>query len=90
MKYQAKQMKDGQYAVFTGSKYFTATVGDKAFAEQQALILSMQWYRQQADLCASELMKNFPVKSDSSFDTVTLLNRDGSEAHTCDIGDLLC
>lgn len=40
MKYNAKQMNDGKWAVFTGKKYFTSTVtDDKNEAEKVPLYI---------------------------------------------------
>ena len=51
MKYRADQLSNGQYAVFTGRKYFTATVTDsKTEAERNAFIESMRWHQWQIDL----------------------------------------
>ena len=49
MKYSAKRMTDGKWAVFTGKSYFTATVTDtQKVAERKALVMSAQWYYNQA------------------------------------------
>lgn len=50
MKYRADQLSNGQYAVFTGRKYFTDTVTDsKAEAKRNAFIESMRWHQWQID-----------------------------------------
>ena len=50
MKYRADQLRNGQYAVFTGKKYFTDTVTDsKEQAEKFAMVESMVWHRNQMD-----------------------------------------
>jgi len=59
MKYKAKPLNDGTYAVFEGRKYFTSTVTDnKANADKQALIMSAQWYYHMAELAFDEAEKN--------------------------------
>ena len=50
MKYRADQLSNGQYAVFTGRKYFTDTVtNSKTEAERNAFIESMRWHQWQID-----------------------------------------
>lgn len=52
MKYNAKQMPDGKWAVFAGKKYFVNTVCD---TENDAIIkaceMSAQWYQVEMDNC---------------------------------------
>lgn len=56
MKYRAKQLSNGQYAVFTGRKYFTGTVTDsKTEAERNAFIESMRWHQWQIDKIEREM-----------------------------------
>ena len=56
MKYKAKQLSNGQYAVFTGRKYFTATVtNSKTEAERNAFIESMRWHQWQIDKIEREM-----------------------------------
>lgn len=58
MKYRAKKLSTGEWAVFAGSKYFTSTVTDnKKEAEQQALIKSIQWYEDMKRDAWEELLK---------------------------------
>lgn len=55
MKYRADQLSNGQYAVFTGRKYFTDTVTDsKEQAEKFAMVESMVWHRNQMDKIISK------------------------------------
>ncbi len=55
MKYRADQLRNGQYAVFTGRKYFTDTVTDsKEQAEKFAMVESMVWHRNQMDKIISK------------------------------------
>ena len=50
MKYKAKQMKNGKWAVYAGNSYFVSTLtDDQTKAEKEALILSAQWYYSQAE-----------------------------------------
>ena len=51
MKYKAKQLTSGDFAVFSGNnKYFTDTVtADKKMAKKMALMYSAQWYYAQAE-----------------------------------------
>ena len=59
MKYNAKQLADGSYAVFEGRKYFTSTVTDnEPAAQKQALIMSAQWYYHMAEKAFDEAEKN--------------------------------
>lgn len=50
MKYKAKQLESGEWAVFTGTRYFTGSVttSEKA-AMKDALKRSAQWYYIQAE-----------------------------------------
>ena len=56
MKYQAKQLKDGDWAVFTGKrKYFADTVTSEKFeAAKEALEMSARWHQKQMDKCRKE------------------------------------
>ena len=58
MKYNAKRMENGNWAVFCGkTKYFTDTETDnKQDAEKQARIESLLWHRQQMDKLERELV----------------------------------
>ena len=51
MKYKACQLLTGEWAVAApGRKFFTGTTtSDKEEAEERALIMSAQWYRDQID-----------------------------------------
>lgn len=51
MKYNVTQLKDGSFAVDAGrGKYFTSTkTTDKNEAERQAVIMSMNWHREQME-----------------------------------------
>ena len=58
MKYKAKQMKNGKWAVFTGKQYFTDTVTEnKHDATVRALEMSGCWYRDQIDKVDDALRK---------------------------------
>ena len=58
MKYNAKQLPTGDFAVFTGKKYFTNTVTSNYLeAKQQACVMSMGFYKEQADKAWEELQK---------------------------------
>ena len=58
MKYTAKKLKDGRFAVFTGRKYFFHSItSDLNQAKIAALKLSARWYRDQADKAHKELEK---------------------------------
>ena len=88
MKYQAKQLVSGKWAVMAGNKkYFTDTVGTESFARQQAAILSAQWYQKQIDLC----FKMIEQQSTSDCGKyIQLLNKEGNPCGTCELGDFLC
>ena len=50
MKYKAAQLNNGNYAVFTGKSYYPSTVTtDERAAKKEALIMSAQWYYEQAE-----------------------------------------
>ena len=56
MKYRADQLRNGQYAVFTGKKYFTDTVTDsREQAEKFAMVESMRWHQWQMDKIEREM-----------------------------------
>lgn len=58
MKYKAKQVKDGYWAVFTGKQYFVNTVtSNKATAEKSALVMSAHWHQDQIDKIHKEMLK---------------------------------
>ena len=58
MKYQHKQMGNGNWAVFTGKRYFPKTVTlDESEAHKEALIMSGHWYQRQMDECEREMEK---------------------------------
>ena len=58
MKYNAKQIESGDWAVFTGSKYFINYICDtEAEAKKMALKLSAQWYYLQAESAYSQAEK---------------------------------
>lgn len=58
MKYNAKQMNDGNFAVFTGKQYFTDTItSNERDAHVRALQLSAQWHQEQIDKAMNELDK---------------------------------
>ena len=63
MKYKAKQMRDGKWAVFTGSNYYISSVTEsKQDAEEEALIRSMRWYHDKAQETYGKLEKLNPTK----------------------------
>jgi len=50
MKYKAQQTSDGQWAVFTGARYFVDTVTEnQREAERIAFTMSMRWHQEQID-----------------------------------------
>jgi len=56
MKYNAKKMKSGQFAVFQGAKYWERTVTDsEAVAKNEAIRMSVQWHLSQAVKCIDNL-----------------------------------
>ena len=55
MKYNAKQLNNGQWAVFTGKKYWQHTVSDtKEEAHIWAIKESAIWHQQQLDKLEQE------------------------------------
>ena len=52
MKYSAKQLSNGKWAVFSGKKYFINTVHNNEFyVKRRAIELSAQWYQSKIDEC---------------------------------------
>ena len=50
MKYKAQKLNDTEYAVFSGKSYYPSTVTtDERAAKKEALIMSAQWYYEQAE-----------------------------------------
>ena len=50
MKYKVAQLDNGNYAVATGKSYYPDTeTSDERAAKKQALMMSAQWYYQQAE-----------------------------------------
>ena len=59
MKYNAKQLSNGNYAVHSGKSYYPSTeTPDERVAKKQALIMSAQWYYQQAEAAYAEAEAN--------------------------------
>lgn len=59
MKYQHGQLKSGQWAVFTGRRYFVNSVtDDEQEAHKDAIIRSAHWYKEQIEKCEAEMEKN--------------------------------
>lgn len=66
MKYAAKKLNSGQWAVFAGKQYFISTVtDDKEYAEERALVMSAAWHQIQMDKVHKELIKKGFVVEDS-------------------------
>ena len=79
MKYKAKKLADGNWAVFAGEKYFTSTkTTDEQKANEQAIIRSIQWHHNQAEKLFQLLESDYPEKYD---------NYDNKKSS---MGDLLC
>ena len=58
MKYKAKQLNNGKWAVFSGKKYFKSTVTDnKNDATILACERSAQWHHAQIDQCSLDWEK---------------------------------
>jgi len=58
MKYSAKQLKAGNWAVFIGKQYFTDSVTpDKTVAVIHALKKSARWHQSQMDIIHRKLTK---------------------------------
>jgi len=55
MRYTAKQLASGDYAVHYGRKYYPSTVGTKESATIQAIIMTGHWHQEQLDKCQAEL-----------------------------------
>jgi hypothetical protein len=50
MKYHAKQLATGQWAVWYGSRYFPNTItSDAVKAQSSALVMSARWHQDQMD-----------------------------------------
>jgi len=65
MKYRHEKISTGQWAVVTGKQYFRLTATDsERDAEIQALQMSAQWYRAQADI-AHEMLQALGAIDDS-------------------------
>ena len=68
MKHQAKRLITGEWAVFSGRKYFINTVTkSKEYAKQQALIRSIKWYINQAHEAWAQL-EDIAEKDDRMYD----------------------
>jgi len=67
MKYKARQMSNGKFAVFAkGTQYFEATVRDtQEEADIQACIVSADWHRMQMDKCQVEWEKIQETRGES-------------------------
>jgi len=84
MKYGTVKLKNGKYAVASGTKkYFPHTVSEtEKEAKQLALIESMKWYQFQIDKAFSELEK---ISETNDYGEVKLVGSD----FFCTKGDLL-
>ena len=62
MKYKAKKfsVNKEEWAVFSGSKFFSGTIGTKKEAEEKAIEMSMHWYYAQALEAFDKLVKINP------------------------------
>lgn len=61
MKYSAKQLSNGNWAVFAGKRYFTSSeTADKQQAEIEAIHRSGCWYEDQIRKCNEWLEANDP------------------------------
>lgn len=70
MKYNAKQLNNGQWAVFTGKKYFKSTVTDnKNDAVIEACSRSAQWYQSQMDACRNAWEEAHRANGKTDFDS---------------------
>ena len=82
MKYKCARIQTGdnagKYAVWTGKRYWNETVTScKSDAEERALIMSMQWYYDQATLAFIKLQELHD-------------NNDDLTNELYDFGDYLC
>jgi len=58
MKYNAKQLSNGNWAVFQGKRYFFMTQTDsQAVAHQEALKMSLKWHQDQMTKITEEMYK---------------------------------
>jgi len=79
MKYNARQTRTGEWAVFTGEKCFSSTkTTDEQKANEQAIIRSIQWHNDKIQSLFNKLENLNPEKYGSYGEDVTTL------------GDLLC
>ena len=50
MKYKTVQLSNGNYAVASGKSYYPSTeTSDERAAKKEALVMSAQWYYEQAE-----------------------------------------
>jgi len=58
MKYKAAQLSNGNYVVAAGKSYYPSTeTPDERTAKKEALVMSAQWYYQQAEKAWEEAEK---------------------------------
>jgi len=87
MKYKAKQLQSGNWAVFTGKRFFTDTeTTSKDEAIENALIRSMSFYQGQMDDAFDELEKHC-INSNGDVGMGRIKLQDGNIA---DKGVLMC
>jgi hypothetical protein len=72
MKYNAKKMTNGNWAVFCGkTKYFNDTeTTSQEKAEKQSRIESLLWHRQQMDKLETELVLEYGMTYEEIGDTL--------------------
>lgn len=93
MKYRAGKLSSGKYAVFCGrTKYFTNTVSESlSYAKEQAILMSISWYDQQAREAFDKLCKTAERENRLKYcDRPRLLKPDGSVSEsTSEYADIL-
>lgn len=57
MRYTAKQLQSGEYAVCFGRKYYPHSIGTKEYATIEALKMTGHWHQEQLDKCQAGLEK---------------------------------
>lgn len=55
MRYTAKRLESGQYAVCYGRKYYPATIGTKEEATIEAIKMTGYYYQEELDKCQAAL-----------------------------------
>lgn len=78
MKYKAGLLKNGNFAVFSGKKYFVNTESSSVdYVKEKALLMSLEWYAEQKEKAWRALEQQAEKTDRLSYDGIKLLQKNG-------------